>query len=225
MKVLFRCAAVLLLAAWTGYAQDVLRGVVSVHLEPVWTALPGDNETGQAGKYPLSPRDAQLEALSEAIGYFSGMVYGWEFEYEVGEKTRNLADVFDWTPLGELPFGDARMVPTDSQSGESMLRLWADYEMDASQTARRETWLGGQLRTIQARGKAGLDTGQQNALRDAAKQAVRSLVRGIERERPKTIRGRIALAEFPLITIAAGEWTASAKFFVEIREIQKYKGY
>jgi hypothetical protein len=224
MKFFLWCALCLVVAGEAGFAQDVLRGMVTVDSEPVWVALPGEEGTGE---YPLSPRNTQLAALSEAIEYFSGMIYGWEFEYEAGEKARNVADAFDWTPLGELPFGDVRMTPDTSISmwEGAIFRLWADYELDESQAARRGTWLGGQLRMINARGRAGLSEDRQNALRDAAKQAARSLLRGNERERPKTVRGRIALAEFPMVTLTDGEWSATAQFFIEIREIQKYKGY
>jgi hypothetical protein len=227
MKFFLWCALCLVAAGEAGFAQDVLRGMVTVDSEPVWVALPGEAGTGRTGEYPLSLRNTQRAALSEAIEYFSGMIYGWEFEYEVGEKARNMADAFDWTPLGELPFGDVRMTPDTSLSMRegAMLRLWADYELDESQTARRGAWLSGQLRMINARGRAGLSEDRRNALRDAAKQAVRSLLRGNERERPKTARGRIALAEFPMVTLTDGEWSATAKFFIEIREIQKYKGY
>jgi hypothetical protein len=153
------------------------------------------------------------------------MIYGWEYEYAVGENARNVGDVFEWSPLGELPFGDVRMTPADSAQEGAIYRLWADYELDGALAARRSAWRGGQLRSLHARGSAGLEKGQQDALQDAARQAVRSLARGIERERPRVIRGRIALAKFPIITIANGEWAASAQFFVEIEEIQKYQGY
>jgi hypothetical protein len=225
VNVFVWCAVGLLAVSGTGYAQNVLRGKVTVDSEPVWVALPGKEGSGQTGVYPLSWSEAQRAALSGAINFFSGMIYGWEFEYEVGEKSRNVAEAFDWTLLGELPFGDVRMIPDKSDREGSILRLWADYEMDTAQAARRGAWLGGQLRVINARGRAGLNEDAQNSVRDAAKQAVRSLVRGSERERPKTVRGRIALEEFPTITLKDGEWSANAKFFVEIREIQKYKGY
>jgi hypothetical protein len=218
-----RCCVILLLAARAGYAQEMLRGRVTVDAEPVWVTLARNDDAKP--EYPLSEPSIQRAALSAAIGYFSGMVYGWAFEYEVGEKARNLADAFEWTPLGELPFGDARMLPSDSVREGSLFHLWADYEMDASQTARRNAWLGGQLRQVNARGRAGLRDTQQDALREAAKQAARSLVRGIERERPKSVRGRIALAAFPVITLAEGEWVASAKFFIEIQEVRKFHGY
>jgi hypothetical protein len=225
MKVFLCRTAWLLLVVGAGYAQDVLRGTVTVDSEPVWVTLPGEGGTGQKGEYPLSQREIRLTALSAAIGYFSGMVYGWEYEYTVGEKARNLVDVFEWMPLGELSFGDVRMRPTDSACEGSVYRLWADYELDGAQAARRGTWLAGQIRAVHARGSTGLENEQQDALRDAAREAVRSLAHGSERERPKAVRGRIALAEFPVITIADGVWVASAKFFIEIREIQKYKGY
>jgi hypothetical protein len=225
MKAFLRCAVWLLLVAQTGYAGEALRGMVTVDAEPVWVALPGDESFEQQGEYPLSQRNTRLSALTAAIGYFSGMIYGWEFEYAVGEKTRNVAEIFDWTPLGELPFGDVRMTPDNAAQQRSIYRLWADYEMDPVQTARRGAWLGGQLRTLRARGRAGLDEDQQTALRNAAKQAVRSLVRGMERERPRIVRGRIALVKFPVITIADGEWTATAQFFIDIQDIEKYRGY
>jgi hypothetical protein len=225
VNVFLWCAVVLSAVSPNAYTQNVLRGMVTVDSEPVWTVFPGEEGDGQTGTYPLSPRETRLEALSRAIGFFSGMIYGWEFEYEIGEKARNAGESFVWTPLGELSFGDLRMTPDSSAREGSILRLWADYEMDAAQTARRNAWLGGQLRGINARGRAGLDEDRRDSLRDAARQAVRSLVRGGERERPKTVYGRIALAEFPVITLTDGEWSASAKFFIEIREIQKHIGY
>jgi hypothetical protein len=214
-----------LLVAQAGRGQEALRGMVTVNPEPVWTAMAERDGSAERGKYPLSRRDMRLEALAAASGYFSGMIYGWEYTYAVGEKARNVEDGFEWRPLGELPFGDARMTSADSAEEGAIYRLWADYELDGAQAARRGAWMGDQLRALNARGSAGLDKEQQDALRDAAKQAVRSLVRGIERERPRVVHGRIALAKFPVITIAGGEWAASAQFFVEIREIEKYKGY
>jgi hypothetical protein len=214
-----------LLAAQTGYGQAALRGMVTVDSEPVWAVPAAGDGSAPGGTYPLSRRDTRLLALAAAIGYFSGMIYGWEFEYAVGEKARNAEDGFEWRPLGELPFGDVRMTPAGSAEEGAVYRLWADYELDDAQAARRGAWTGGQLRVLNARGSAGLDREQQDALREAAKQAVRSLLRGIERERPRAASGRIALAKFPVITIARGEWAASAQFFVEIREIEKYKGY
>jgi hypothetical protein len=223
MKFFLWCATWLLLAVQTGYTQETLRGMVMVNSEPVWVTLADEADSAQRGKYPLSQRNTRLVALAAAIGYFSGMIYGWEYEYAVGEKARNVEDGFEWTPLGELPFADVRMTPADSVQEGAIYRLWADYDLDTAQAARRGAWTGGQLRSMHARGRAGLEEEQHDALRDAAKQAVRSLVRGIERERPRTVRGRIALAKFPVITIADGEWTASVQFFVEIREIEKYQ--
>jgi hypothetical protein len=228
MKFLLWCVLGVSVAR-TGCGEEALRGMVTADLEPVRAMRAAGDGDAERGAYPLSRRDARLLALTAAIGYFSGMIYGWEFEYAVGEKARNAADVFEWRPLGELPFGDARMTPGDTP-GESaeegaVYRLWADYEMDDAQMARRGAWTGGRARVLNARGSAGLDQDRQDALRAAAKQAVRSLARGIERERPRVVRGSMALATFPVITIANGEWAASAQFFIEIREAEKYQGY
>jgi hypothetical protein len=161
------------------------------------------------------------------------MIYGWEFEYEPAAPARGRNEYFSWNPAGELSNGgisltSPRLKPDmlRYEREGSLLRLWTDYELDAVEARRRNVWKSGQLRMLNARGRASLDTDEAEAgaraLEDAAKNAVRSLARGLERERPKTVRGRAALAAFPIVTIAHGEWAAQAQFFIEIREIESY---
>jgi hypothetical protein len=209
---------VLLMVAYTAAAEDALQGMVPIDSEPVWAV-----ESGAA--YPLSRQDSRRAALFEAAAWFTGMVYGWQFDYEPGDRTREIEEVFDWMPLGELAADDPRITLAAVKYEGSIIRFQANYEMDAAQTARRAAWKGGQIRTMKAQGQSDLEQNRQEALKDAAKHTIRTMVRGSERERPKAIRGRIALAEFPVITISGGSWAATAKFFVEIQEIQKFKGY
>jgi hypothetical protein len=63
------------------------------------------------------------------------------------------------------------------------------------------------------------------ALEDAAKNGIRALLRGQERNRPKEARGFIALAEFPRYFMSKGRWAVSARFRVEIGEIIPFAVY
>jgi hypothetical protein len=63
------------------------------------------------------------------------------------------------------------------------------------------------------------------ALEDAARTAVRAMLRGSERNRPKEARGFISLSAFPSYWIDGGEWAVSARFKVDIIDIQPFAVY
>jgi hypothetical protein len=71
-----------------GYYADVIRGEVWVELEPFY----GDRVDEE---YPLSAEAAGRRALQEAALYFSAMIYGWSFPYDIGERARGIAEDFD----------------------------------------------------------------------------------------------------------------------------------
>jgi hypothetical protein len=73
-------------------------------------------------------------------------------------------------------------------------------------------------------GNSWLDYKRQG-LEDAARAAVRAMLRGDERNRPKEARGFIALAEFPVYGIDAGRWTAFARFRIDVTEIIPFAAY
>ena len=209
-----------LYASGLSAGAETLRGMVTVETEPVWTGR-------ESGAYPLTMTEAREAALSGAALYFAGMIYGWDFEYDPAGRLRGGPEHFDWQPAGTIP-AEPPLVPDmpGFERDGSLLRLWVDYEPGPAETGRRNAWKTGQLRTLTARGRAGLDGTEPQAaaaaLQDAARNAVRSLARGAERELPRTIRGRMALAGFPVVTIAHGEWAALARFYIDIGEIEPF---
>jgi hypothetical protein len=63
------------------------------------------------------------------------------------------------------------------------------------------------------------------ALKDAARAAVREMLRGSERNRPQEASGFISLASFPRFYVDSGQWAASARFRVQINEIIPFAAY
>jgi hypothetical protein len=95
-------------------------------------------------------------------------------------------------------------------------------------------WKAGAARTIQATGFGPLGgpvegsdwlTIKKTALEDAARAGIRAMLRGSERNRPKEVRGFIALAAFPRYWIEAGQWAVSARFRVEVTGIVPFGAY
>jgi hypothetical protein len=226
---LFFCLVSLNISILTGpvYAQEVLRGEVRIELEPIFAPFvdvpyPPDNET------------IRRRALEEAAMFFSAMIYGWSFYYDIGERARGIAEEFELTPLGAILFGDPGLYATDAQVRDARLCLWTDYRLTEAQKRRVEMWKTGVKQGVQAIGhgplggpveaKEWLDI-KKAGLEDAARAAVRNILQGSERNRPKEARGFISLSAFPLYWIDAGRWTVSARFRVEITEIVPFAAY
>ena len=66
---------------------------------------------------------------------------------------------------------------------------------------------------------------KQAALEDAAREAIRAMLRGSERNRPKEARGFISLGAFPSYYIDDGRWAVNARFQAEITGIVPFAAY
>lgn len=202
-------------------AEETLRGRFRVEMEPVAALKPGD-------PYPLPPDTAHRYALEEASRVFSGMIYGWNFDYDIGEKARGIAERFDLSALGSIPFGDPRMEATDAEKEGSFFFLWAEYRMDELQKRSYSVLREGAAKNAQGTGSAPVSAGKDGraaALDDAARQAVRSLLRGSERNRPKEARGTVALVEVPRIWVDEGRFQCAARFRIVVKELVPYRYY
>jgi hypothetical protein len=228
MVRIFLLSIGLLLPGWGGlYAQEVLRGEVRVDLEPVYARFVDV-------PYPLDTQTAHRRALEEAALFYSAMIYGWSFYYDIGEKARGIAEVFELTPAGAIAFGDPGLYATDAKVEDHYLHLYTDYRLTEAQKRRVAMWKAGTVLSAQAAGHgplggpvevSGWIALKTAALEDAARAAVRAVLRGSERNRPKEARGFISLAAFPRYWMDGGQWAVSARFRLEITEIVPFAAY
>ena len=209
-----------------GNHEYVLRGEVYVEFEPIYS-WHVDKE------YPLDVPAATRRALEEAALFFSAMIYGWSFYYDVGERARRIAEKLDLEILGEINSGSPLLRVTDTEIRDRRLWVWTDYHLNDSEQRRLQTWRSGSIRNAQATGYAPSyieeDPGwlglRKIAMEDAARAAIRAMLRGSERNRPKEVTGSISLAAFPRIYVDAGRLAVSARFRVQISEIIPFAAY
>jgi hypothetical protein len=208
-------------------AQEVLRGQVRVEMEPVYGAYVDVN-------YPLDKDSAYRRALEEAAMFFSAMIYGWSFHYDVGERARGIAEDLSLTPLGTIPWGDPGLFVTHARLENMILSVWMDYRPTDAQRRRIEMWKMGTLRTAQAIGYGPLGgpveiSGwmgiRKTSLEDSARAALRAMLQGSERNRPKEVTGFISLQAFPSYWMDAGRWACSGRFRVEVKELIPFAAY
>ena len=208
-------------------AQEVLRGEVKVEMEPIYGFFVDE-------KYPLDMESAYHRALEEAALYFSAQIYGWSFYYDIGERARGIAEILELSPLGEIPWGDPGLFVTHARLENSALSVWMDYRPTEAQKRHLDMWRMGTVRTAQAIGYGPLGgpvvitdwlTIRKTALEDSARAAIRAMLQGMERNRPKEATGYICLQTFPSYWMDGGRWAAQARFRVEITDIIPFAAY
>ena len=210
-----------------GSNPETIRGEVWIELEPMYGPYVDEH-------YPLDMTAASRRALEESALFFSAMIYGWSFDYEIGERARRMSENMELTQVASIPFGDPGLRVTDMEIRDFRVRMWADYHLSEAQQRRLAIWRTGNIRNAQAvgyysmggpEGMAGWLAVRKAALEDAARAAVRAMLQGSERNRPKEARGFISLASFPNFFIDSGRWAASARFRVQITEIVPFSAY
>ncbi|MDR1144399.1 MAG: hypothetical protein LBK77_09330 [Spirochaetaceae bacterium] len=199
------------------FAQEVLRGEVCIELEQI-------RGFDAEETYSMDPAEARKKGLEEAARYYGAMIYGWSFRYEVGEKARQIEEVLELSPLGTVAPGDPALEVTGVQVKDFKLYLWSDYRTGGAQQYRLARWKTGLVRSAQGYGKSSLDD-KYAALEDAARAALRSILQGGERNRPREASGYISLAAFPRYWLDKGRWMAAGRFRVEMGEITPFAAY
>jgi len=209
-----------------GQHPYIIRGEVYVDIEPIYAGHVDD-------EYPLDIPTAGRRALEEAALFYSAMIYGWSFNYEVGERARQIDEILEIEPNGIIRFGDPGLRVTETEISNMQFRVWTDYHLDFSQQRRMNTWRSGTIRNAQAIGYGpstveeypGWLVIKKSALEDAARSALRAMLRGSERNRPKEVTGLISLTSFPRYYMDGGRWAVSARFRVQINEIIPFSAY
>jgi len=209
-----------------GAYQYAIRGDVYVDFEPIYSGHIDEN-------YPLDNQTAARRALEEITLFFSSMIYGWAFHYEPGERARQTGEILELEPLGSIQSGDPALRITDTLIADMRLRVWADYHLSDALQRRMQVWSSGSIRNAQATGFSpfyiesypGWIALKRTALEDAAKSAIRNMLRGSERNRPKEVKGFICLASFPRYYIDAGRWAAASRFRLQVTEIVPFAVY
>jgi hypothetical protein len=224
---LILCAVLFWFCAWFGYPVETLHGEVFVEAEPVYARFLGI-------PYPPDNATINLWALEDAAAAFSGMIYGWDFVYEPGEKARGIQESLELTGRGEVQDGDTRLKITDAGIRDGLFYLVADYFLDYAQQNRMLEWGSAPVFGAQALGYGPLEGGEgvtdrrqikETALKDAMKKAIRKKLRMTERNRPRAVTGLIALSKFPLYSMQNGLWAATAGFRIEITGIIPFAVY
>ncbi len=168
----------------------------------------------------------ELKNLAPFI--LEGMLFGWNFSYTPSDKMRNVEEYFEFTPKITLSKSDARLSFTNPRLENERFYVWLEYQRTPEMLAQRKAWDSIVYPKISGTGQGKVSEGTDGiitAFEQSLKNAVRSYAQGIEKNKPKEIRGSVLLIKTPRLYIDSGAYTADLDFFLQVGKIIPYALY
>jgi hypothetical protein len=174
----------------------------------------------------VSAATARSRILDEAAWVYGGMIWGFEFRYSPYDKTRAIAERFEIEPIGALK-ADALSFAAGARRGASdELRSFVEYSPGADLATLMGSYARDPWKGCQGIGKADMNLGlkgRRAAYEDGLRAAVRSLLQGLEPNKPRLVRGRVVFDRPPAMAIQGGYYTAQTRARVMVVEVLPYK--
>lgn len=200
-------------------APRILRAPVWIYFEEV----PGTfNHSAQEPRPPVE----NINKMARFI--LSGMASGWNFSYVPGDRKRAVKEEFFLETIHEIQKNNPQFSIDSLSPVYPKLTCWAQFTVDEATARRLDYWDSIRFRPAKGRGigqRIQESNGIQEAYTNAVFNAVRSLARHLEKNKPKEIRGEILLREGPRLFANAGQFVAEVQILVNIREIIPYALY
>ena len=180
----------------------------------------------EPGPYPIPLDVAEKTLLDQARVLMSGMVYGWDFSYTPGDKSRHVEESFHLTPTAQIPWGNPRLRVIETEVSET--RLWGriSYSLDDGERRRRAAWDSNTATLSTGQGTAALQHGQgarMEALESAIRDAIRRSLDTRYLNKPREITGELVLWTDPLVVARSGTYTTTATVKLMVRELIPYR--
>lgn len=176
---------------------------------------------------PLPAEEARRRVLEEARYVFSAMIYGFEFAYTPGDRTRAVAEEFILRPIAEIPWGDPHLRVADAYIEGKRLFAKVEYDLQPFQQDRRRAWGSAAIPTAAAVGRwnmflAPAPASKQRSMEAAFKEALRNHLRPIHFNKPREVTGELLLWESPSVIIEAGTYQTRVDVKLRLREVRDY---
>ncbi len=168
----------------------------------------------------------ELKKLAPFV--LEGMIFGWNFIYTPSDKLRNVEEYFEFSPKIAFQKGDPRLSFKDPRIENERCYVWLEYVLSPVMLSQKNAWESVVYPKISGTGKGRVSEGIEGIIRayeQALKHAVRSYAQGIEKNKPKEIKGTVLLIKNPRLYIDAGFYTADLDFFLQVSTIKPYTMY
>ncbi len=184
---------------------------------------PGSNrhETGQLS---IREEDSMDNLLEDARWIISGMIYGFNFTWIPSSIKRNVEEELVITPISLISRGDPSLKVPSVVEENGFIYVQLEYLPDATQQRRLAGWA--EETYPASAGSASVSvmekSSRRKAVEAAIKEAVHLWIREREYNKPREVSGKIALTEFPAVTMNSGHLKARVRVRMILTPSRKY---
>ncbi len=178
--------------------------------------------------FPADYDEAREQAvntlLEEARWIFSGMVYGFRFRYIPGNADEGFDELFELTPLHQIPRGDSGLEVYQVEDDYQNLQVLFYYWPDENQERRIAVSRGGGFSSSAAAGSVPmmLEGARIGSMEAAVKMALRGDLSSLIYNRPLEVEGIVYLSSSPIIRIQAGEYRSSLRILYRKEDLKTF---
>jgi hypothetical protein len=198
----------------------------------LWAPL-DENPASQISPETENAFGTSFRSLKATAPYLlSGMIYGWKFEYTPSDNTRNVEEYFSLEPISEIPEDDEKIIFTNPAFLDTRVYCWLEYLRTDEMMISRQRWDSIQFPRVSGTGESlyldSVDSidGIKEAVKNAAKNAIRIYAQKQTKNKPKEVTGTILLKDIdPNIKIIKGKYTAHLDFFLYVDKIIQYSQF
>jgi hypothetical protein len=181
---------------------------------------------GLSASSPAVVDNAATRLVEEAAFVFSGQLWGFSFDWTPSDRARKIAESFDLLSARKIERGDPRLIPEASRVEEGRLLAYVSWRASPGELALLASYAREPWKNAQGLGRGdygrGLE-GRRLAYEEAARAAIRELLRSLEPNKPRRVRGRLVLSAVPRIAVVDGAYLVQARFRIEVTEIYRYE--
>lgn len=193
---------------------------IRMNLWALQDAYPG-SYTAETEEFQYAKR--QIADLSSLL--LSGMCYGWKFTYTPYDKTRNVPESFECTPIKTFDADAKNIWYEEPVFKQDKISVWVNFIRTPQMLKYYERWSAIKNPRVMGSGKGKLSAGFEGmtqAASAAVRNGIREYYRKVVKNKPKVITGTILIRKVPAIYIDSGNYVVDLDFFLETDKIVEY---
>ena len=155
-----------------------------------------------------------------------GFLHGWTFDYTPSDKARGVEDYWEFAQKRQFDPTVNRLSYREPLVKDGRLLCWVYCDRTEQQKAEYKLWTSILRPKVHGHGEGLVEDGFEGireACSKAARDAVRSYWRTMEKNKPKEITGQLLLTGSPRIYIKNGRYVADLEFLLDTERIVRYQ--